>query len=89
MPQDFLRLTPDASLRKNADGEVVLECEWQTYQPWEYLSDDVVRSSWPAGTSAKVFVAECMYQRYGYDRSKWDGLALEFLRRSKTIDMPG
>jgi hypothetical protein len=83
----FLRLTGDASLRRNADGDVLLECDWQTYHPWEYLSDDQVRSAshstWPAGRVAKVFVAECMYQKYGYDRSKWDELALAFLRRIK------
>jgi hypothetical protein len=86
IPGEFLRLTPDASLRKNDDGEVVLECDWHTYQPWQYLPDDVVRSeghrTWPAGMAAKVFVAECMYQKYGYDRSKWDALALTFLRPS-------
>ena len=86
IPDDYLRLTSDASLRKNEDGEVVLECDWHTYQPWQYLPDDVVRSeghrTWPAGTAAKVFVAECMYQKYGYDRSKWDPLALKFLRPS-------
>ena len=90
MREDFLRLTDDASLRKNADGDVLLECDWQTYHPWEYLSDDQMRSAshptWPAGTVAKVFVAECMYQKYGYDRSKWDELALAFLRRIKTTD---
>ncbi len=93
MPQEFLRLTPDASLRKNAEGEVLLECDWHTYQPWQYLPDDVVRSeghqTWPAGTAAKVFVAECMYQRYGYDRSKWDLLALMFLRHSQGGDLRG
>ena len=83
---DFLQLTHDASLRTNAEGEVLLECDWHEYQPWQYLPDDVVQSAghptWPAGTAAKVFVAECMYQKYGYDRSKWDALALKFLRRS-------
>lgn len=86
MSDDFLRLTTDACLRKNDDGDVVLECDWHTYQPWQYLPDEVVRSeghrTWPAGTAAKVFVAECMYQKYGYDRSKWDALALKFLRPS-------
>src|SRR6185295_14627110 len=52
MREDFLRLTDDASLRKNADGDVLLECDWQTYHPWEYLSDDQMRSAshptWPA-----------------------------------------
>jgi hypothetical protein len=84
--EDFLQLTPEASLRKNAEGDVLLECDWNDYQPWQYLPDDLVRSAghttWPAGTAAKVFVAECMYQKYGYDRSKWDALALKFLRRS-------
>lgn len=84
MPEDFLRLTEDASLRKNADGDVLLECDWQTYHSWEYLSAS--HPAWPAGTVAKVFVAECMYQKYGYDRSKWDELALAFLRRAKTTD---
>jgi hypothetical protein len=83
---DFLQLTPDSALRKNAEGDVLLECDWHDYQPWQYLPDDVVRAAghptWPAGTAAKVFVAECMYQKYGYDRSKWDPLALKFLRRS-------
>ncbi|MEO8166189.1 MAG: hypothetical protein ABI619_12415 [Betaproteobacteria bacterium] len=91
MPEEYLPLTPDASLRKNAEGEVVLECDWHTYQPWQYLPDDVVRSeghpTWPAGTAAKVFVAECMYQRHGYDRSKWDSLALNFLRHSQASDL--
>ena len=83
---DLLQLTPEASLRTTAEGDVVLECDWHDYQPWQYLPDDLVRhaghQTWPAGTAAKVFVAECMYQKYGYDRSKWDALALKFLRRS-------
>ena len=42
---DFLQLTPDASLRTTVEGGVLLECDWHEYQPWQYLPDDVVQSA--------------------------------------------